>query len=93
MTTRTLVFGDIHGCLGQFEALLESIAPASGDRLVLLGDLIDRGPASAGVIKRVLALACGGGPLTCLDADSGRIWQAMSGGRVERFHISDFSET
>jgi len=33
--------------------------------------------------------ACGGGPLTCLDAVSGRLWQAEATGRVSRFHISD----
>jgi serine/threonine protein phosphatase 1 len=35
--------------------------------------------------------ACGGGPLTCLDAGSGRIWQADATGRTTRAHISDFS--
>ncbi len=36
--------------------------------------------------------ACGGGPLTCLDAGSGRVWQADANGRVQRGHISDFSD-
>jgi serine/threonine protein phosphatase 1 len=54
---RTLVVGDIHGCLANFDALLESIAPTSDDSIVLLGDYIDRGPDSAGVVKRVVSLS------------------------------------
>ena len=36
--------------------------------------------------------ACRGGPLTCLDANSGRVWQAMQDGRVERSHLGDFDD-
>jgi serine/threonine protein phosphatase 1 len=36
--------------------------------------------------------ACAGCPLTCLDVVSGRIWQAEASGRVQRAHISDFSD-
>jgi len=53
---RDLAFGDIHGCLAQFDALLESIAPTVEDRIILLGDCVDRGPDSAGVINRILQL-------------------------------------
>ncbi|HET6247116.1 MAG TPA: metallophosphoesterase family protein [Tepidisphaeraceae bacterium] len=53
---RTLVIGDVHGCLRQLDALLFSIAPTADDHLVFLGDLIDRGPDSAGVMKTVLRL-------------------------------------
>ena len=57
MANRTLVFGDIHGCLTNFDALLERVAPRPDDQLILLGDLIDRGPNSAGVLNRVLKLS------------------------------------
>jgi serine/threonine protein phosphatase 1 len=57
LATRTLAFGDIHGCLRQFDALLEDIAPSTNDRIILLGDCVDRGPDSAGVLKRVLTLS------------------------------------
>ncbi len=56
MPARTFAIGDIHGCLKQFDALLESIALTPRDHLILLGDLIDRGPESAGVIHRVQGL-------------------------------------
>ncbi len=36
--------------------MLEALAPAAGDRLVLLGDYVDRGPDSAGVLRQLLAL-------------------------------------
>jgi hypothetical protein len=53
MIERTIVVGDIHGCATEFEALLTKLRPGRHDRIVLLGDLINRGPDSA----RVLALA------------------------------------
>jgi serine/threonine protein phosphatase 1 len=55
-TPRTLAIGDIHGCLAALETLLAAIRPRADDTLVLLGDYIDRGPDSRGVIERVLAL-------------------------------------
>ena len=57
MPRRTLTIGDIHGCLQQLDALLQSIPLTPDDHLILLGDLIDRGPDSAGVITRILKLS------------------------------------
>jgi len=53
---RTLVIGDIHGCLRAFDSLLDAVRPAPADQLILLGDYVDRGPDSRGVIDRVLGL-------------------------------------
>ena len=55
-TARTFVIGDIHGCLDEIDRLLDTLAPAAGDTVVCLGDYIDRGPASKGVIDRLLRL-------------------------------------
>lgn len=60
--TRVYAIGDIHGCRDEFDRLLELIVADSRDfggnlRLVLLGDLVDRGPDSAGVVARALDLA------------------------------------
>jgi bis(5'-nucleosyl)-tetraphosphatase (symmetrical) len=53
----TWVVGDIHGCLEQFEQLLQLISFRQGtDRLILAGDLVDRGPDSAGVVRRAREL-------------------------------------
>lgn len=57
MATRTLVIGDVHGCLIELNSLLRKIAPAASDHLIFLGDLIDRGPDSAGVLNCVIGLA------------------------------------
>ena len=44
---RTIIIGDIHGCSGAFRLLLAKILPDErADRLILLGDLFDRGPES-----------------------------------------------
>ena len=49
--------GDIHGELGKLERLIDTIRPVAGDRLVFLGDYVDRGPESAAVVARLIALA------------------------------------
>jgi serine/threonine protein phosphatase 1 len=49
-------FGDIHGELEKLDELLEQMPLREGDRLVFLGDYIDRGPDSHGVIERLISL-------------------------------------
>jgi len=58
--------GDIHGCNRSFQALLGQIAPKRGDTIVLLGDLIDRGPDSKGVVDTVWELQKAGIDVVCL---------------------------
>lgn len=59
--TRYYAVGDIHGRLDLFEAMIAAIendmalAPEFQHRVVLLGDLVDRGPDSAGVVERARA--------------------------------------
>jgi serine/threonine protein phosphatase 1 len=53
---RLLAFGDIHGCREALRALLDRVAPTGHDQLVFLGDYIDRGPDSAGVVDDLLQL-------------------------------------
>lgn len=47
----TFVVGDVHGCLEELDELLKLIGP--GQRIVFLGDLMDRGPDPVGVVRRV----------------------------------------
>jgi len=52
-----LLVGDIHGCLEEFEELLRTAEyNRERDRLVLLGDLVDRGPDPVGVVRRAREL-------------------------------------
>ncbi|MEZ4340144.1 MAG: metallophosphoesterase [Sandaracinaceae bacterium] len=52
MSGRTLIVGDVHGCLAELHALLEELRfdPAA-DRLVSVGDLVGKGPDGAGVVR------------------------------------------
>jgi hypothetical protein len=48
---RTVIVGDVHGCSGELEALLEHVGFVTGtDDLVLVGDLVARGPDPPGVL-------------------------------------------
>ena len=53
---RTLVIGDIHGCSVALDALLGLVQPAADDRLITLGDYVDRGPDSRAVVDRLIEL-------------------------------------
>ncbi len=50
MNGRLIAVGDIHGCHKEFEDLLDKLDLKKDDRLVLLGDLISRGPDSGKVV-------------------------------------------
>jgi serine/threonine protein phosphatase 1 len=54
--TRTYVIGDIHGCYREFERLLNLCsdhAEGRPARLITLGDYVDRGPDSFGVVQLI----------------------------------------
>ncbi len=53
---RTIAIGDIHGCDKALATLLDAIQPTETDRLIFLGDYVDRGADSKSVIDRLLAL-------------------------------------
>lgn len=53
---RTLAIGDIHGCSSALDTLLAAVAPTGDDKIVFLGDYVDRGPDTKGVLDRVIAL-------------------------------------
>lgn len=49
-----IAVGDIHGCLRSLEALLEQLEAYDDRQIVFVGDYIDRGPDSRGVVDRLL---------------------------------------
>ncbi len=62
--TRIYAIGDIHGCRAELDGLLALIDADDAARggsvetvLIFLGDLVDRGPDSAGVVERLLTLS------------------------------------
>ena len=57
MSGRVLAIGDIHGCSIALETLLRGIGTTPSDTIVVLGDLIDRGPNSKFVLERLIRLA------------------------------------
>lgn len=64
---RKIAISDIHGCLETFRYLVEEkIQLKPKDHLFLLGDYIDRGPDSKGVIDYIFNLKRAGYQLTCL---------------------------
>lgn len=67
---RTFVVGDVHGYASKLRKLLPQLKEraATGDSLVFVGDYIDRGPDSRGVLDLVLEQLDGGwdGPVVAL---------------------------
>jgi serine/threonine protein phosphatase 1 len=56
MPDRIIAIGDIHGCSAALRALTDTIQPQSNDTLIPLGDCVDRGPDSCGVVEQLLLL-------------------------------------
>jgi serine/threonine protein phosphatase 1 len=50
---RIYVVGDVHGCRRELDRLLDRLDPTPEDLVVFVGDLVRKGPDSAGVVERV----------------------------------------
>jgi len=57
---------DIHGCAKTFKKMLAELNFSQKDKLYLLGDYIDRGPDSKGVLDHILDLQSSGYQVHCL---------------------------
>jgi hypothetical protein len=53
---RLLIIGDVHGMLDELKSLLDKAdyTASRGDRVVFVGDLINKGPESAGVVQHAI---------------------------------------
>lgn len=51
---KTYVISDVHGCYEQFIQLIEKINFSDDDRLILLGDLVDRGPSGCQLLRYIM---------------------------------------
>ena len=82
---RTLAIGDVHGCLHALNDLLDWVKPTADDLLVTLGDYVDRGPDSKGVLDRLIELRRSGLRLVCLRGNHEiMMLTARLGGRGDR---------
>ena len=88
------VIGDVHGCLPELIHLLGKLgyavdedlhltAPA-GRTLAFVGDLVDRGPSTPGVLRLVMNAAASGQAASVRGNHDERLGQALSGGPVRK---------
>jgi serine/threonine protein phosphatase 1 len=86
---RVYAIGDIHGRDDLFAELLDKIARDEAARpplprlLILLGDLMDRGPASKQVVERAMALARSGEPVRFIKGNHEEIFVAAARGQAQ----------
>ncbi len=96
------IIGDVHGCREELESLLSRlgygvvreegaagppkvIAPA-GRRAIFLGDLVDRGPDVAGVLRLVMAMVAEGSALCLPGNHEIKLMRALRGQDVKVSH-------
>lgn len=54
---RKIAVGDVHGCSVELDSLLSKLKLQEDDHIIFAGDLVDKGPDSAGVVQRIRALS------------------------------------
>ena len=95
------VIGDVHGCLPELLALLEKLgytltrddsgcavnaAHPAGRRVIFLGDLVDRGPDSPGVLRLVMGMVAAGTALAVPGNHEDKLLRALRGRKVRVSH-------
>jgi protein phosphatase len=94
------VIGDIHGCRAELEALLTDLgyqlghdhegravgAHHSGRRAIFVGDLVDRGPDTPGVLRLVMGMVAAGDALCVPGNHESKLLRALRGGNVQITH-------
>ncbi|MFJ9634401.1 polynucleotide kinase-phosphatase [Streptomyces sp. NPDC101175] len=85
------IIGDIHGCAAELEALLgklgydDGVHPA-GRTAVFVGDLVDRGPDSPGVLRRVMSMVGSGNALCVPGNHENKYGRHLKGRTVQHTH-------
>ncbi|MFD5573557.1 polynucleotide kinase-phosphatase [Streptomyces cadmiisoli] len=85
------IVGDIHGCSAELEALLGKLgyvdgAHPDGRTAVFVGDLVDRGPDSPGVLRRVMAMVKSGDALCVPGNHENKFGRYLKGRQVQHTH-------
>jgi protein phosphatase len=99
------VIGDVHGCRAELEQLLDKLGyainrdgagrPVNAShptrRAVFLGDLVDRGPDTPGVLRLVMGMVAAGTALCVTGNHEAKLLKALRGRNVKRSHGLDAS--
>lgn len=81
-TGRLLAIGDIHGCDVALETLLRELAPTPSDLLVVLGDVVDRGPETRRCLDQLLDLSRSVPVVPLLGNHEEMLLDSLAGGRM-----------
>ncbi|MEV5200260.1 polynucleotide kinase-phosphatase [Streptomyces sp. NPDC053720] len=85
------IIGDIHGCSSELESLLGRLGYVDGTHpegrtAVFVGDLVDRGPDSPGVLRRVMAMVAAGDALCVPGNHENKLGRYLKGRNVQHTH-------
>ncbi|GAA3277043.1 polynucleotide kinase-phosphatase [Streptomyces lavendulae] len=85
------IIGDIHGCASELETLLgklgyEDGVHPDGRSAVFVGDLVDRGPDSPGVLRRVMGMVGSGNALCVPGNHENKLGRYLKGSKVQLTH-------
>ncbi|OEJ93903.1 polynucleotide kinase-phosphatase [Streptomyces thermolilacinus] len=85
------IIGDIHGCASELEALLAKLGYVDGRHpggrtAVFVGDLVDRGPDSPGVLRRVMGMVESGDALCVPGNHENKLGRWLAGRKVQHTH-------
>ncbi|MFI5658969.1 polynucleotide kinase-phosphatase [Streptomyces sp. NPDC051684] len=85
------IIGDIHGCANELEALLGKLgfvdgAHPEGRTAVFVGDLVDRGPDTPGVLRRVMGMVKAGTALCVPGNHENKLGRWLKGRNVRPTH-------
>ncbi|NNJ05464.1 polynucleotide kinase-phosphatase [Streptomyces sp. PKU-MA01144] len=85
------IVGDIHGCSSELETLLGRLgyvdgAHPEGRTAVFVGDLVDRGPDSPGVLRRVMGMVASGNALCVPGNHENKLGRWLRGRNVQPTH-------
>ncbi|MFB7172146.1 polynucleotide kinase-phosphatase [Streptomyces sp. NPDC056254] len=85
------IVGDIHGCSSELETLLAKLGyedgvHPEGRTAVFVGDLVDRGPDSPGVLRRVMGMVKSGNALCVPGNHENKLGRYLKGSKVRQTH-------
>ncbi|WP_329559093.1 polynucleotide kinase-phosphatase [Streptomyces uncialis] len=85
------LIGDVHGCRSELETLLTALGYADGVHpegrtAVFVGDLVDRGPDSPGVLRRVMGMVSAGSALCVPGNHENKLGRWLKGRKVRLTH-------